>query len=130
MEPINDGTNAAPAAAPQPSAAPTEQPTAAATSDNSTLMGVLAYIGILVIIPFLTSRNDPFVKFHIKQGVVLVVIEIVLYVIGSMVWMLAPLLMFVNLGALVLSIIGIVNVIQKKQEPLPLVGKFAAHVNI
>ena len=92
--------------------------------DNTTLMGILAYLGPLVIIPFLTSKNDPVVKFHIKQGLVLVVIELIVYVAGMMVWMLAPVFMIVNIGTLVLSILGILNVVNKKQAELPLVGQF------
>lgn len=109
---------------------PPPQQGAPAAADNSTLMGVLSYIGILVIIPYLVARQDPFVKFHVKQGIVLAVIEIGLWMVSMTIWMLAPVIMLVNLGLLVLSIIGIVNVLQKKQEELPVVGKFAAHVNI
>jgi uncharacterized membrane protein len=93
-------------------------------------MGVLAYIGILVIIPFLTAKDNPFVKFHVKQGVVLVVIELGVWVVGMMVPMLFPILGLINLGVVVLSILGIVNVINKKEAEIPLVGQFAKHVNI
>jgi uncharacterized membrane protein len=99
-------------------------------AENTTLMSVLAYIGILVVIPYLMAKDDPIVKFHIKQGLVLAVIEIAVWVAGSMVYMLAPLLMIVNLATLVLSIIGIVNVIQGNQKELPFVGQFSKHFNI
>ena len=99
-------------------------------AQNTTLMSVLAYIGILVVIPYLMAKDDPIVKFHIKQGLVLVVIEIAVWVAGSMIYMLAPVLMLVNLAALVLSIIGIVNVIQGNQKELPFVGQFSKHFNI
>jgi uncharacterized membrane protein len=97
---------------------------------NRTLMAVLAYLGILVIIPFLMAKEDGFVRFHIRQGIVLVIIEIAIWVLGSMSWQLWPLLQLVNLGVLVLAIIGIVNVVNNKEAELPLVGSFARNINI
>jgi uncharacterized membrane protein len=101
-----------------PSGSPTDD------GGNETLMGILAYISILVLIPLLVEKNNPFVKYHVKQGLVLLVIEVGVYVIGAMIWMLWPILQFVHLACVVLSILGIVNVVQKKQNPLPLVGQF------
>ncbi len=126
METGDNTQNQAPTPAPQApqTGGPTPPP------DNTTLMGILSYISILVIIPYLTSRDNAFVKFHIKQGIVLAVAEIALYVIGMSLYMLAPILGIVNLGLLVLSILGIVNVINKKEAEVPLLGQFAKHVNI
>lgn len=99
-------------------------------ADNSTLMSVLAYIGILVLVPLLVSKDNETVKFHIKQGLVLLVIEAGVWVLGMMMWSLYPLLSIINIATLVLSIIGIVNVVQKKQSELPVVGQFAKHFTI
>ena len=92
---------------------------------NKTLMGVLAYLGILIIIPFLTAKDDPFVKFHIKQGLLLVIVEIAVWVIGMFTWQLWSLLQLLNLATIVLAIFGIVNVVQGQQKELPLIGSFA-----
>ncbi len=88
-------------------------------------MGVLAYLSLLIIIPYVTSKDDPFVKFHIKQGLILVIIEIAAMVLGSFLWQLWGIFQLVNLAILILAIIGIVNVINKKQTELPLVGSLA-----
>lgn len=117
MDSVNNG-------APQQNSAP-QQPVDAAS--KNTLMGVLSYIGPLVIIPFLTSKDQPFVKFHIKQGLVVFSIEVIVYVLGMFVWGLWPLLSLINLATLVLSIIGIVNVVEKKEKELPLVGSFSKY---
>lgn len=98
--------------------------------DNRALQAILAYIGILVIIPYLTAKNDPFVKFHTKQGLVLLVIEIVIWAVGMTIWMLLPLIYLLNLAVIILSIIGIVNVVNKREKALPLVGQFAKRFNI
>ncbi len=92
---------------------------------NKTLMGVLAYLGILIIIPFLMAKDDPFVKFHIKQGLLLVIVEIAVFVLGNAMWQLWMFLNLANLAALVFSIIGIVNVVQGNQKELPLIGSLS-----
>ena len=93
---------------------------------NRTLMAVLAYLGILIIIPFLMAKNDPFVKFHIKQGLVLVIVEVILWVIGGMfIWQLWGVIQLINLATIVFAIIGIVNVINHKEQELPLIGGLA-----
>ncbi|MBX4198324.1 hypothetical protein KW782_03260 [Candidatus Parcubacteria bacterium] len=97
---------------------------------NDTLMGVLAYLGPLVIIPFLVSKEVPFVKFHIKQGLVLLVIELILMVASMTLGSLWVLFQIVNLIVLVLSIIGIINVVQKQEKILPGIGQFAAKFKI
>ncbi len=99
-------------------------------TSNQMLFGILAYIGILVIIPFLMAKDDTFVRFHIKQGLVLCCGWLILWVVGSMLWMLLPIIWLVNLFLLVLAIIGIVNVVQHKEAPLPLVGHFADKISI
>lgn len=94
---------------------------------NATLMAVLSYIGILVLIPLLTeAKKDPFVKFHVKQGLVLLIADVIAGVIAAV-----P---FVGWAAgifvFVLFILGIVNAIGGKQTPLPLIGQFGEKFNI
>ena len=110
----------------QSTSQPTQTPVQSQIHDN-TLMGILSYIGPLVFIPFVTSKNDPFVKFHINQGLVVFSIEIALFIITLVMPFLYMIAQLVNLGALVLSILGIINVVQKKETPLPVVGSFSKY---
>jgi uncharacterized membrane protein len=112
-------------------AQPTTTPATPAV-ENDTLMGVLCYLGPLVIIPYMTSLDNPFVKFHVKQGIVLFGLEVILYIAGAMFLFggLYPIIMLLNLGTLILTIIGIVNVVGKKEVALPLIGQFADKVKI
>lgn len=115
----------------QPPQPQTTQPQAHDISphDKKTAMGVLAYIGPLVIIPYLMEKDDSFVKFHVKQGLVLLSIEVILWVVTMTFWMLmfGMLYSIIHLALVVLSILGIVNVVQKKEQKLPLVGDFARY---
>lgn len=97
-------------------------------TDNK-LMAILSYIGPLVIVSYMTAKDDDFVKFHAKQGLVVFGLEVIIMFAGSMLygfWMIMNLL---NLLTLVLSIIGIVNVIQGQKKELPVVGKYANNIN-
>jgi len=109
-----------------------ETPQAAPSSggDNK-VMAILCYFGILLLIPLLTdAKNDPFVKFHIKQGLILLIAYIVIgvvYVIPVLGWILGSIL-YVFL--FVLFIMGIVNASSGKQVALPVIGKWAENWNI
>lgn len=91
---------------------------------NHTILAVLSYLGPLVIISYLMGKDNDFVKFHAGQGLVVFGLEIIFWILGSMMyfWMIMNVL---NLATLILSIIGIVNVIQGNKKELPLVGGLA-----
>ena len=100
-------------------------------TQHHTVMGVLSYLGILVIIPLLLSKDDPFVKFHAKQGALLAILEIALAFVVPMfffatgLWIIYSL---IRLALFVLSIIGIVNVVHGKEQELPVIGSWAKHL--
>ena len=100
------------------------------TPNNNKLMGILAYLGPLVIISYVVAKDDPFVKFHIKQGLVLLVIEAIVWILGMFVYTLWPLIQIVNLATIILTIIGIINVVGGKEKELPVVGKYSSHFPI
>lgn len=106
----------------------TENSTNNTKIETNVLMGVLAYLGPLVIVSYLVAKDDPFVKFHIKQGLVLLVIQVLAWVLmGSMMWSYWMLFKLVKLALLVFSVLGIVNVVQKKEKELPFVGGLASY---
>jgi uncharacterized membrane protein len=110
--------------------APQGAPSSQGAPDKNVVMGVLAYLGPLVIVSYIVAKNDPFVKFHIKQGLVLLVIEAAIWILGMAMWQLWMILNIVNLGVVVLSVLGIVNTVQGKEQQLPLVGQFSRYFPI
>lgn len=116
--------------APAEASAEVKTETSKTPAGKNTLMAVLAYIGPLIIVSYIVAKDDSFVKFHIKQALVLFVIEIAVWFIGSMMWQFWMLLNLVNLAMLILSIIGIINAAQGKEQPLPLIGQYSAHFQI
>jgi uncharacterized membrane protein len=125
MENQSNNASSVPPVTPTP---PVSAPSSGPHKD--TLMAVLAYIGPLVILSYLTKKEDPFVKFHIKQGAVLLIIEVALWILGSIVWILWPILPFIHLAVLILAIIGIINVVNGKEKALPLIGQFGEQIKI
>ncbi|MDD3531790.1 MAG: hypothetical protein PHR64_00080 [Candidatus Shapirobacteria bacterium] len=98
--------------------------------DDNRVIALLSYIGILVLVPLLTAKEDEFVKFHAKQGLVLLVAAIAVGMVG-VIPLLGWLIAFVGgLTCLALAVMGIVNVLNGKKKPLPLIGQFADKFNI
>jgi uncharacterized membrane protein len=112
----------------QQPAAPPAAP-APAHGQPNTGMAIVAYI--LFFVPLLTdAKNDPFVKFHVKQGIVVFALSVILWAVRMFVpwyWLyqLSWLFNLAGLAILVFAIIGIINAANGKQEKLPLIGQFA-----
>lgn len=102
---------------------------------NTILFSILSYIGILWLIPLLVEKNDKVVRFHVNQGIVLFIFDIIGSIavgILSAIFVFIPVISFLGVviaplfGILcfVLMIIGIVNAANKSEKPLPIIGKF------
>lgn len=50
-------------------------------SSDRTLMVILSYLGILSLIPYLTKKEDPEIHWHAKNGVGLLIFDVVLMVL-------------------------------------------------
>ena len=98
-------------------------------------MAVLCYVPGCVIISLLAARKNPFVRFHINQGLLL----FILFIIASMVSSLASyVLLDISLAAAVVvmaiaiilyvmvsvfSLLGIIHAAKGQTKPSPLVGR-------
>lgn len=81
-------------------------------------VAALSYLFILFLVPLLTKKKSKFAQFHAKQGLILTIC----WFIASFTFILAPI---AYLFCLILMIIGFMNVMSGKMEPLPVVGKLA-----
>lgn len=95
--------------------------------NQNTLVAGLSYLGPLVFVSYIVGKDDPFVKFHIKQGLVLLVGEAGMWFLGMLIWPLMPLVGLINLGFFALVIIGLYNVVQGNEKELPFVGSLSKH---
>jgi len=115
------------AGAPVPPPPPSPPPQAA--SSNRSVMLVLAYLGILALVPLLTEKNDREVQWHAKHGLVLLVAYLVLtvglFVASMVVGVIGMLQIPLWLGYLVVIILGITNALNGKRFLIPGVSDFA-----
>ena len=106
----------------------TPVPTPTPSSTKNTTMAAIAYI--LFFVPLLTdSKDDPFVKFHVKQGLLLLIVSVIVSIFNSFIgqipfigWLVALVL---GLGVFALFVIGVMNALNGKTEPLPVIGQYA-----
>ena len=110
----------APAAEAGPAAAPAIDP-----SDISAnkVMAILAYIGILVLIPLFAAKESKFARFHTNQGLILFICNVVIYFI-SLIPGLKAIGWILSVAALVFAIIGIIGAAKGETKELPLIGKY------
>jgi uncharacterized membrane protein len=98
-------------------------------------MAILAYFGILVIIPILAAKDSKFARFHSNQGLILCITailyslayQIFVGVIISISYHLSWMVGIVELLGVVLLIwfiIGIVNASKGRAKELPFIGHF------
>lgn len=100
---------------------------------NDKVMAVLAYLGFLVLIPMFTAKGSRFVRYHVKQGLRLLVTELIFYVgycilsftILSISWHLYSIVKVIGIVRYLfpaLTIIGIINVASGREKELPVIG--------
>jgi uncharacterized membrane protein len=93
------------------------------TSTKNTTMAAIAYI--IFFVPLLTdSKDDPFVKFHVKQSLLLWILALINSIIGRIPFI-GLISILLGFGILVLWILGLMNALNGKTEPVPLVGQYA-----
>lgn len=104
------------------------------------LMGVLCYI--IAVIPYLIEKDNKFVKFHAREGMKLLLVTVIYYIIDSYLKTFikiktcsnsiciysTPIIYDYIVGLikiifLAYSLYGIINVILGKCNKLPLIGK-------
>ena len=93
------------------------------------LLGVLSYLGILVLVPLLLRTESAFVKAHMKQGLMLLLVSVVNSFLAALVITL-PLVLLIAFAVLICSIMGIVKVLQGQTWEVPVVGKYASDWNL
>ncbi len=97
----------------------------------------LSYLWILVIVPLLVAPQNEYVKFHVRQGIALLILEIgwalldIFLQIIPIIRYLAGILNFlIWIAFLILIVMGIIYSVQGEKKALPIIGEFAASLKI
>ena len=104
-------------------------------SSDRTLMVVLSYLGLLALIPYLTKKEDPDVHWHAKNGVGLLILDVVLMVVFMIISRVIPsnllgcgigmLQCVIWLGIFALHVYCIIQAVGGKRPRIPVVTDFA-----
>ena len=110
--------------------------------EQNKVMGILAYLSILVLVPILAAPNSKFARFHANQGLVLLIATIGWAIVDGILSAIlraiflrslnmlgvylfcGAILNLVYIAFTVLAIIGIINVVNGRAKELPVIGKF------
>lgn len=99
--------------------------------EQDKIMLILSYFGCLALIPLLTVKDSPYVKWHAKQGAVLMIggsiALTVLAIIPVVGWIVSAL---GGPALMVLGIIGIVKALGGQRWRIPLVADLADKINV
>lgn len=101
---------------------------------NEKLVAAMAYLGILVVVPFFMERKTQFVRYHLGQGATLFAVEILYGILYQLLavtvlmvsWRLYLIIRIAGYAAFVfpvLSAIGIINVVNGQEKALPVIGR-------
>jgi len=99
-------------------------------AEENKLIASIGYLGILCLIPLLLKKDSPFAQFHGKQGLVLLIVWLMLWmgnivpVLGWMVWL------FGSLVLVVLIIMGVVHALKGEMWELPYLGQYAKEIKL
>ena len=97
--------------------------------EQDKIMLVLAYLGILALVPLLAVKDSAYVQWHAKQGLALalcwlgwVVVTFVLAIIPFLGWLIGCV---GHLGFLVLTVMAIVKAFEPQRWKIPVVSAIA-----
>lgn len=88
-------------------------------ADNK-VIAALSYI--IFFLPLIAAQGSRFARYHANQALVLFLLGVVNFIIGSVPvlgWIIS---LFLSLFIFVLAIFGIVNALSGKAKPLPVIG--------
>lgn len=92
------------------------------------IFAVLAYLSILCIVPLILKKDNKFALFHGKQGLVLFIVEVVVFVI-SILPTIGQIIFQTSIFILgVISIWCIIQVLQGKYLKIPIVSNIAEKI--
>ena len=112
-------------------------PTMSTTQSNNPNIGmcILSYLGLFSLIPYFVKKDDPFIAWHAKQGLLITAVSIVAYFllfVLSMVPVIGPLASILNmlfaLTVIGVSIFCIVQACGGKRWAVPVLSQFLGKV--
>ncbi len=86
---------------------------------------MLSYLGPLCLWSAMKAKEDGFVRFHVKQGIVLFILEILIWSLGALPILGLVLLLVGRLLCGFMVIFGILSAVSGEERSFPLIGAIA-----
>lgn len=99
-------------------------------AQNDKLFAAIGYLGILCLVPLLLKKDSAFCQHHGKQGLVLLIAWLILWVgnvipvLGQIVWAVGSVVL------LILLILGMINALNGNLWEMPVLGEYAKQIKI
>ncbi len=90
------------------------------------LFAALSYLGILVLIPLLVKKDSKFVQFHAKQGLVMLII----FVVGWLIFWIPIIGWLLWIAAVIADLAALIQALSGKYWEIPVVGQWAKKINL
>lgn len=97
------------------------QGTQVKSADDSKLFAALSYLWVLSIVFYVLKKDDAYVQFHAKQGIVLFVL--------SLFWIIPIIGWIVSFVAFIAILIGAVKAYSGEKYRIPMVADLAEKIN-
>lgn len=95
--------------------------------EEKNIFAALCYVGVLVLVPLLLRKEDRFVNWHIRQG--LVVLGMIILSLLATAWI-APVGNLLFLLVMIVDVIALVQALLGKSWKIPLLGRLASSFRI
>jgi len=107
---------------PAPPTPPGNNPNDIIGVDDNKVYAAMSYLTVLVLIPLFSKKDDPFINFHIRQGLVILAGLIIAVIASVWITIIGNLLALI---LLILNIIALIQALQGNQWRAPVIGKIA-----
>ena len=98
-------------------------------AQTNKVYGILAYIGILVLVPIFAAKESKWARFHANQGLVLCIVlvaaSLIMGILGSIPylgWLFYIIGALLEIPAVILMVLGIVGAAKGQAKELPIIG--------
>lgn len=102
--------------------------------EQGKILALFSYIGILFLIPLFAAKDSKFARFHVNQGIVLFIVDLLYGVVASILGVIFGLIPVIGtIGSILLGVVGlvpfalmifgIVNAVSGRAKELPVIGQ-------
>lgn len=99
-------------------------------AQENKVFGIFSYIGILVLVSLFARKESKWTRFHVNQGLVIAICEIVAGTVLGILsripyvgWVFNLVLAAVEVVAVIVSVLGIVQAAKGQAKELPVIGQ-------